>query len=222
MAARTAVGGVNEHEGHQHGAHEGHHGPHGRFDPTHLLAHEESRRDWMAPELLMGEMLEGDDAVLVDVGAGTGFLALAAAARLTRGRVIAVDRQDDMVTLVRRRADEAGLRNLTALKGEAERLPVPDLSADAVLFSMVLHDMADPVAVVREARRVLRPGGRLLLIEFLPGATEMGPPRETLFEPAALTTLVTDAGYAVTRRWQGPGPLYRLEARVAAVDPGAP
>jgi SAM-dependent methyltransferase len=205
----------HEHE-HGHGHGHGHGHMHGTFDPEHLLRHEARRRDWMDPAALAGEVLGSAEGVLVDVGAGTGFIALGAASALPRARVVAVDRQADMVALIRRRASEAGLANLEVVQGDAEHLPLPSDSADAVLFSVVLHDLADAAGALAEARRVLRADGRLHVIEFRPGASDQGPPRERLFEPEALAALVEAAGYAVSRRWDGPGPLYRLEARPVA------
>jgi ubiquinone/menaquinone biosynthesis C-methylase UbiE len=214
-----------EHGGHEHGAGEGHHdhhhgeghghgheGPHG-FTAERLLEHEEARRGWMAPEELLREMIDRDDAVLVDVGAGVGYLAIPAAARLARGSVVAVDREESLVVFTRGRAAERGLANLEVLRGEAEDLPLPDASADIVLFSTVLHDVADPAAALGQAHRVLRGGGRLLVIEFRPGAMEGGPPQELLFAPERLDAMLEAAGFAVERRWDGPGPLYRVEAR---------
>ncbi|MCL6595541.1 MAG: methyltransferase domain-containing protein [Firmicutes bacterium] len=197
---------------HEHG--------HGAFDPEHLRRHEAERRAWMAPEALLGEMLAGDGAggVLVDVGAGTGFFALAAARHLPFARVVAVDRQADMVAHVRERARGEGLGNVEAVQGEAEALPLADGSADAALFSMVLHDISRPERALAEAARVLRPGGRLLLVELRPGATDKGPPPEILFEPHRLDALVEGSGYAINRRWHGPGPLYRLKARRSGAE----
>lgn len=205
-------GGGAGHHGHGHGHGHGHDGPHG-FTADRLLAHEEARGAWMAPEALLAEMIDRDDAVLVDVGAGIGYLTLPAAALLTRGKAVAVDREESLVAFTRGRAAERGLPNVEVLQGDAEALPLPDASADIVLFSTMLHDVADPHQALRQAHRVLRGDGRLLVLEFRPGAMEGGPPQELLFPPERLDAMLEAAGFAVSRRWDGPGPLYRVEAR---------
>ena len=201
--------------GHRHH----HHDPRsGRFDPARLLEQEARWREFADPVDLLRPLLQGDERLVVDVGAGVGRLTLAAAVVLSDcgGSVLAVDRQADMVEVVTRRLAEAGHTTGRAVQAEASRLPLADADADAVLMSAVLHDIEDPKAALREARRVLRRGGRLVLIEFRPGATDHGPPPEILFEPGRLVDMVRAAGFVPGEVLDGPGPLYRL----VAVTPG--
>jgi C_GCAxxG_C_C family probable redox protein len=100
-----------------------------------------------------------------DLGAGTGFVTQALLeAGLT---VFAVDRSPEMLAGLRARfpaAAQAG--RLTALEGEAHRLPLPDASVDHAFANMLLHHVDDPARAIAEMTRILRPGGRLVLTDL--------------------------------------------------------
>ncbi|MDQ3938556.1 MAG: methyltransferase domain-containing protein [Chloroflexota bacterium] len=107
---------------------------------------------------------------ILDVGSGTGVLALGAAARWRRATVIASDAAAGMLAVARRRALQAGLdsdERLSFVRGPADRLPLPDASVDLVLSSFVLQLVPDRLAALREGFRVLRPGGRLAYVTWL-------------------------------------------------------
>jgi ArsR family transcriptional regulator len=81
-------------------------------------------------------------------------------------QVIAIDASEEMLAAARERL--AAHRNVDLRHGTLEALPLPDASVDAASLGLVLHHVADPAAVLSEAARVLRPGGRLLIIDMLP------------------------------------------------------
>jgi ubiquinone/menaquinone biosynthesis C-methylase UbiE/DNA-binding transcriptional ArsR family regulator len=99
-----------------------------------------------------------------DLGCGTGPVAAALAPFVTK--VIAVDRSQDMLQAARRRLRD--FENVEVRRGELEALPLEDESLDAATLLLVLHHVPDPGAALREAARVLRPGGRLLICDMLP------------------------------------------------------
>ena len=102
--------------------------------------------------------------VVGDLGCGTGQVAAALAPFV--GRVIAVDRSGDMLQVARRRLRDAP--NAEVRRGDLEALPIADGELDAATLLLVLHHLPDPAAALREAARVLRPGGRLIIADMLP------------------------------------------------------
>jgi len=104
------------------------------------------------------------DWVVADLGCGTGPVAEALAPFVRR--VIAIDDSPAMLEAAGERL--AGSANVELRRGELEELPLDDSVADAVTLVLALHHVAEPLTVLREVVRVLRPGGRLLLVDMLP------------------------------------------------------
>jgi SAM-dependent methyltransferase len=100
--------------------------------------------------------------VVGDLGCGTGSLALALSHHVAH--VHAVDGSEAMLTSARQRLADAA--NVTVSAGSLEKLPLDDASLDAAVLMLVLHHVAEPSRVLREARRVLRDGGRLLIADM--------------------------------------------------------
>ncbi|ODS54863.1 MAG: hypothetical protein ABS36_10400 [Acidobacteria bacterium SCN 69-37] len=119
-----------------------------------------------AAQALVG--LLPDDWVVGDLGCGTGPVLplLASSVR----RVIGVDGSDEMLAAARGRT--AHLANVDLRRGSLEALPIDDHALDAVVMMLVLHHLPSPAAALTEAARVLKPGGRLLLVDMTPHERE--------------------------------------------------
>lgn len=103
---------------------------------------------------------------VVDMGAGEGDLVLLLAR--FAGSVTAVDQSKAMLKEVRSRAEAAGLGSVVRVcESDMESLPLADASVDTVFLSQALHHAAQPEVVVREAARILRPGGRVILLDLV-------------------------------------------------------
>jgi SAM-dependent methyltransferase len=96
---------------------------------------------------------------VLDVGCGPGTITVDLAARVAPGRVVGMDSAPDVVEAARAAAVEAGLANIEARVDDVYAIDAPDASFDVVHAHQVLQHLADPVAALREMRRVCRPGG---------------------------------------------------------------
>jgi len=104
--------------------------------------------------------------LLLDLGTGTGRILELTSARAKQ--LIGIDANREMLKCARVRIDKVGLTNCTVRLADIYNLPFPESSADAVLVHQVLHFLDNPKAALAEAARVLKPGGRLAIIDFAP------------------------------------------------------
>jgi ubiquinone/menaquinone biosynthesis C-methylase UbiE len=152
---------------------------------------------------------------LADLGAGDGTFAIAMARRVgPTGHVYATEIDDERLADIRQAATAAGLSNVTVIKGAVSRTNLPEACCDALFSRVVYHHLTDPAALNSDIFRALRPGGRLLIIDFEPGGIMNwigrpetadrhgghGTPKETVVRE------VTAAGFQIMRgpeSWRG-------------------
>jgi ubiquinone/menaquinone biosynthesis C-methylase UbiE len=171
------------------------------FDPANAgRLDDPDRRRWLPPEAVL-DLLEIQEGMTVaDVGAGTGYFALPLAERVgSTGLVFAVDVQPEM--LERLEANLAGRPEAGRIRpslGAAEDTGLPDACADRVFLANVWHEVEDHGAVLREAARILRGGGRLAILDWRTDVERPpGPPLEHRVSPARTYIALEDAGWTV-------------------------
>jgi ubiquinone/menaquinone biosynthesis C-methylase UbiE/DNA-binding transcriptional ArsR family regulator len=150
--------------------------------------------------------------VIADLGAGDGSSALLLSQ--SAERVIAIDSSEKMLEVARDQARRAGASNVEFRLGEMEEVPIDDASVDLVFFSQSLHHAAHPERALREGHRILRTGGRIVILDLakhrFEEARELYADEWLGFSEAKMEAMLTGAGFADVR------------ASVVDKDPEAP
>ena len=133
-----------------------------RYDVLNRVLSLGTDTGWRRRALARADVRAG--TIVLDVGAGTGDLSFAAASR--GARVIAVDLSAGMLAVLARRATDAQRSRIQPLVGTAESLPLPDASVDRIVTGFTVRNVGDLHLVFLEFRRVLRPGGRAVVLEL--------------------------------------------------------
>ncbi len=105
-------------------------------------------------------------AVVADIGAGTGYYTFRIAKKVPQGKVFAVEVQDEFITYLNQKKKELGQQNVQVIKGTATSPNLPDASVDLAIMVDVYHELLYPHEVLQSLRKALKPGGKLLLLEY--------------------------------------------------------
>ncbi|HYD30685.1 MAG TPA: metalloregulator ArsR/SmtB family transcription factor [Azospirillaceae bacterium] len=122
-------------------------------------------------ETLLRLLPEAGISDLLDIGTGTGRMLEVLGPRVAHAT--GVDASREMLAVARARLEEVGLRHCQVRQADMYQLPLPSASFDAVIIHQVLHYAEDPADVLAEAARVLRPGGRMVVVDFAPHSLEI-------------------------------------------------
>lgn len=140
---------------------------------------------------------------VADFGAGSGFYALTAA-RLVgdKGKVYAVDIQKDLLVKLKKDAGAKKILNIEIIWGDLEKengAKLEDNSVDRIIVSNLLFQIGGKESLVREATRILRPNGKILVIDWTDSFGGLGPEPKAIFGQETARTLFENAGFVLER-----------------------
>ena len=153
------------------------------------------RDEWQKPHEVIQALALPPDAVVADIGAGTGYFSVRLARMLPKGRVLAADVEPQMVHHLAARAKRDELANLRAVQSEFDDARLPE-KADLALFVDVYHHIDDRERYFRRLKDSLKAGGRIAVVDFRMDS-EVGPPPRARIAPERVKRELAAAGYSL-------------------------
>jgi len=137
------------------------------------------RATWQKPDQVLDTLALRPGQIVCDIGAGTGYFTLRAAKRVgDTGRVFAVDVEPKILDVMRAKIEKTGVRNVTPVLAVAADPLLPPQSCDLVLIVDAYHHFPDRPRYLARLAALLRPGGRLVNVDWHKKRTDFGPPSE--------------------------------------------
>ena len=159
---------------------------------------DDPQRDaWQKPHAVIEALALAPDAVVADIGAGTGYFSVRFAHMVPKGRVYGVDTEPGMVKHLSERAKQAGLKNVTAVQAKPGDPRLPE-KTDLIIFVDVYHHVEERDRYFRQLQKSLKPGGRIAVIDFRMDSP-VGPPKDARIEPNRVKDEMKRAGYALAQ-----------------------
>lgn len=172
------------------------------FPPENLgLLEAPDRDEWQLPDQIMDALGIADGAVVADLGVGAGWFTVRLARRVgPNGVVYAEDVQPPMLQATERRILREGLRNVRTVQGTQDDPKLPEGRIDAVLIVDIYNEIADPVALLANVARALKPNGRIGIVDFRAGGGGPGPEADERVSPGIILSDAEAAGLQLLRR----------------------
>jgi ubiquinone/menaquinone biosynthesis C-methylase UbiE len=166
-----------------------------RFNPekAQLLMRME-RKELLPPEEIVEKLDIKPDHTITDLGAGNGYFAIPMAKR-TKELVYAVDIEPKMLGVLKENGGKAQVENIQNVESDLDRIQLNDHSLHKVMISFVMHEVPDIDKTISEIKRILKPGGTIMVIEWEPVQTASGPPFHITISSEEMVKILEENGF---------------------------
>ena len=196
--ALASTGLLAQHAPQAQGAHTPDHMEHSFADAEqYAKSFDSPERDaWQMPDRVIAALGLKAGQSVADIGAGTGYFSVRLAKSAAAPKVFAVDIEANMVQYLRHRAMQEGLKNIVAVKADANSPNLPE-AVDAVLIVDTYHHIGSRVAYFSALKAKMKPGAKLAIVDFKKDAPGEGPPKEFRFTPEQISGELAQAGFTL-------------------------
>lgn len=168
------------------------------------------REQWQPPDDILDMIGIQPNSTFIDVGCGDGYFAIPVAQRVgPHGRVLGIDVSTVALARLQEKANQEHVTNLELTRGMAEDHVLCESCGDIVFFGINLHDFTNPSQVLQNARRMLKPSGKLVNLDWKKKSMRIGPPLHIRFSQQEAIELIKSARFNIARI-QDAGPYHYL------------
>jgi ubiquinone/menaquinone biosynthesis C-methylase UbiE len=153
------------------------------------------------PAELLSKLLLRETSHVADLGAGFGVFTFPAADRVQGGKVYAVEIQKNLLSAISKKIAEGKYKNIEVISGDIEKrggTKIADSAVDAVILSNTLFQIEDKSAAAEEIKRILKPGGKLLLVDWMENTAKFGPPKEHIIVQKEAVKIFENVGFTAS------------------------
>ncbi len=173
-----------------------------KFDPKKLAKlNDPGRLQYLNPEIIWENADIEKPAVLIDIGAGTGFFAVLFSRKMINGKVYACDISEEMIGWMNDNFPAEMKSIVIPVKMEENSVPLADGIADLVYMINLHHELEQPLKLLKEARRLLKKDGKLMIIDWKKEETPEGPPLEIRITAETIQSQMSESGFSDTEKY---------------------
>lgn len=168
-----------------------------KFDPINKKKLDSpERRKMLPPDAVLQKLGLKKDDDMADIGCGIGYFTFPATEIIdSKNNIYAIDISEEMLKEIEKASKEKDIKNISFIKSTEYDLKLEDEKVSFALMVNVLHETGDKVRMLKEINRILRPGGRIAIVDFEKKQTESGPPIDHRISKDEALEMLKEAGF---------------------------
>lgn len=154
------------------------------------------RREMLPTRTVLTKIGLNEDAKFADIGCGIGYFSIPAADLIgPKGIVYALDVQEEMIEELDKKIEENGIENIRTVITDKYNFKLEDSSVSYAFICTVLHEIEDCIAFITETKRILSPGGKIAVVEWIRAESDWGPPVDHRLASSYVKKILQDTGF---------------------------